>query len=301
MIGPVAPEGYAVEQVLGRGSTGIVYAARHMRTGEPVAIKWLTVAAIQKRHSALQRFEREAFLASNVESPHIVRVIELGRHRDGVPYIVMERFDGEDLQALLNRTGPLAPHAALRIAAQLCAGLDDAHRAGIVHRDIKPSNLLLAHLPDGTVVVKILDFGIAKIRPGHPDSADSGEYRTTEGRVMGSPYFLSPEQLHGKPDIDQQADVFSTGITLYTMLAGDVPFPDVKTFVQFLLHARSFAPQSVREAAPWVSENVAKIVETATRLEREKRYLTARAMHDAIVEVLPGDTTLRTEMLVGVK
>jgi serine/threonine-protein kinase len=297
----VEPDGYAVGHALGQGSMGVVYAARHVRTGQPVAIKWLTTTAAEKRTSALQRFELEASLTNQIDSPHIVRVIELGHHRDGLPYIVMERFEGEDVQALLDRTGPLAPDAALRIAAQTCVGLEDAHRAGIVHRDIKPSNLFLAQMDDGTITVKILDFGIAKIRAGHPDAKSAGKSRTTVGRVMGSPYFLSPEQLHGRPDIDQQADIFSLGITLYTMLVGTVPFPNVKNFVKFLLQAASTPPKPVHDAAPWVQPEISAIVEHATRIERETRYTTARMMHDAIRKILPGNTHLCQDMLVGIK
>ena len=298
----LAPDGYAVEHELGHGCMGIVYAARHVRTGQRVAIKWLTATPPEKRHSALQRFELEASLASRIESSHIIRAIELGHHANGLPYIVMERFAGEDLQVVLDRTGPLAPDVALRIAAQTCVGLDDAHRAGIIHRDIKPSNLFLARMDDGAVVVKILDFGIAKIHPGHPDAVcPRNDFLTTLGHVMGSPYFLSPEQLHGKPDIDQQADIFSLGITLYTMLVGTVPFPDVKKFVRFLLHATSTPPKPVHDAAPWVPKEISAIVQHATRIDRETRYPTARVMYEAIRGVLPGDTSLQTEMLVGVQ
>lgn len=299
---PIAPDGYAVEHELGHGCMGVVYAARHVRTGQRVAIKWLTTTRPEKRYSTLQRFELEASLASRIESPHVIRIIELGHHANGLPYIVMERFDGEDLQVFLDRTGPLTPNVALHIAAQTCVGLDDAHRAGIIHRDIKPSNLFLARMDDGTILVKILDFGIAKIQPGHPDAVCPRTHDlTTHGHVMGSPYFLSPEQLHGKSDIDQQADVFSLGITLYTMLVGTVPFPDVKKFVQFLLHATSTPPKPVHDAAPWVQKEISAIVERATRIERETRYPKARTMYEAIREVLAGDTNLRAEMLVGVK
>lgn len=271
---------------------GLVYAAHHVRTGQPVAIKWLMSTPPERQFSALQRFEREASLASNIESNHIVRVVDVGRDRQGLSFIVMERFEGEDLQTMLDREGALVPELALRIAAQTCLGLDDAHRAGAIHRDIKPSNLFLARL-DNTTVVKILDFGIAKIQAGHPDSANSArEYRTTQGRIMGSPFFLSPEQLLGKPDIDQQADVFSLGITLHTMLVGSVPFPDVKHFVQFLLHTATNQYKPVREQAPGLCPRVAAIVERATQVERELRYPSARAMYDAIAEVLGGDATL---------
>lgn len=281
---------------------GLVYAAHHVRTGQPVAIKWLMATPPDKQFSALQRFEREASLASNIDSNHIVRVVDLGRDREGLSFIVMERFEGEDLQSMLDREGALAPDVALRIAAQTCLGLEDAHRAGAIHRDIKPSNLFLARVDDGTVVVKILDFGIAKIQAGHPDSMSAArEYRTTQGRIMGSPFFLSPEQLLGKPDIDRQADVFSLGITLHTMLVGAVPFPDVKHFVQFLLDTPTTIYKPIREHAPWIDERIAAIVECATNIDRMQRYPSARAMYEAIASILGGDTTLHQADLIRTK
>jgi serine/threonine-protein kinase len=266
-----------------------------------VAIKWLTQRARESRASALQRFEHEASMAGKLASPHIVEVIELGRNSEGHPFIVMERLEGEDLQTLLNRVGPLAPDTALRIAAQVCLGLDVAHQAGIVHRDMKPANLFVSRSPDGRIVVKILDFGIAKIRAGHVDSIPHGEtYATTKDRIMGSPYFLSPEQLHGKADIDERGDIFSLGVTLFMMLVGKTPFPDMKSFVKFLLHACSIPPGPVHEAAPWVPTKASAIVERATRIQRDERYSSARAMYDAIREVTGNDIELRPDMLGGV-
>jgi serine/threonine-protein kinase len=293
--------GYEIDNVLGQGAMGIVHAARQTGTGRPVAIKWLSSRALDARPSARQRFEREASMVGKLASAHIVEVIETSHDERGHPFIVMERLEGEDLQALLHRVGPLVPATALRIAAQACEGLDVAHKAGILHRDIKPANLFLSRSNMGEVIVKILDFGIAKIRPGHPDSmARIGEHRTTTGRVMGSPYFLSPEQLHGQPDIDERCDIFSLGVTLYTMLTGKLPFPDMKSFVKFLLHATSTPPGPVREAAPWVSAPVSAIVKRATRIERENRFSNARAMHDAIRKVLRDDIPLHEDMLRGV-
>ncbi len=294
-------QGFELEHVLGHGAMGIVHAARQTSTGRPVAIKLLTQRAREARASALQRFEREASMAGKLASPHIVEVIELGRNHEGDPFIVMERLEGEDLKMLLDRVGPLVPDTALRITAQVCLGLDVAHRAGIVHRDMKPANLFLARSPDGGIVVKIVDFGIAKIRAGHPESIPRGEaYATTKGRVMGSPYFLSPEQLHGKADIDERGDIFSLGVTLFMMLVGKTPFANMKSFVKFLLHASSIPPGPVHEAAPWVPAKASVIVERATRIERDKRYSSARAMYDAILKVSGKDTALRLDMLRGV-
>jgi len=301
---------YELSHVLGRGAMGVVYAAKNSRTGRRVAIKSLQVRGVlDPQDPDLLRFEQEARIAGSLESQHIAQVLDIERDpATGLPFLVMELLRGEDLQALLDRVGPLPVDVALRIATQACVGLDAAHGAGVVHRDIKPGNLFLARREGGEVVVKILDFGIAKIRRLPPDasaSAASGvlsapqESMTETGQLLGSPLYMSPEQVAGAKDIDARSDVFSLGVTLYAMLSGKAPHAGIKSFAELLQHLETTPPPPLGEVAPWVPPEVAALVERATRIDRAQRIPSVAALLEAMAPFLSGGTALREDMLVG--
>ncbi len=221
MIGPgdVLGGRYALVRQLGEGAMGCVYEARHMATGRRLALK-----VIHRRLAAdealVRRFQAEARAAGRIESEHVAQVVDVDTDAaSGVPYLVMEYLVGEDVEALLRRLGPLPPALAARIAAQACFGLERAHAAGIVHRDVKPANLFLAEKDTGERVVKVVDFGVAKL--GGDEAPGSALTRT--GGLVGSPLYMSPEQARGVRDIDARTDVWSLGVVLYQMLAGEAP------------------------------------------------------------------------------
>jgi serine/threonine protein kinase len=300
---------YELSHVLGRGAMGTVYAAKNLLTGRRVAIKSLHVGGVlDPQDPDLLRFQQEARIAGSLESEHVAQVLDIERDpATGLPFLVMELLRGEDLQALLERIGPLPVDVALRIAAQACAGLEAAHGAAVVHRDIKPGNLFLARQKAGAVVVKILDFGMAKIRRGQDVSASAASgflqapqaSMTETGQILGSPLYMSPEQVDGTKHVDARSDVFSLGVTLYAMLVGKPPHADVKSFVLLLQAIATKPVPPLGSVAPWVLPEVAALIERATRLDRNERFPSVAAMREAIQSLLSGGTALREEMLVA--
>ncbi|MDC3984735.1 serine/threonine-protein kinase [Polyangium jinanense] len=300
---------YELSAVLGEGTMGTVYAAKNLRTGRRVAIKSLRGNVLDPRDPELLRFDQEARIAGSLESEHIAQVLDIERDpATDAPFLVMELLRGEDLQSLLDRVGPLPVDVALRIAAQVCAGLAAAHAAGVVHRDIKPGNLFLARREGGAIVVKILDFGLAKIRrlpPDHstsaaPSALSAPQLSMTEtGQLLGSPLYMSPEQLDGAKGIDARSDLFSLAVTLFAMLTGKPPHADVKSFPLLLNHIATKPMPTVREVVPGVGPDVEALLERASRLSREERFSSAAAMLEAMKPLLPGGMALREDMLVG--
>jgi tRNA A-37 threonylcarbamoyl transferase component Bud32 len=217
---------YQLEGTLGRGGMGFVVAARDLRSGEAVAIKFLHNEA-EPRNESVVRFAREARAVMHLKSAHVARVHDVGNTEDGVPYIVMERLQGEELGAAIGRRGPLPIAESAGLLLQACEVLGEAHDAGIVHRDIKPSNLFLCSTRDAQgsplpTLLKVLDFGIAKFAP-HA-SGDLEADITGIQTVLGCPYYMAPEQLVGDPTIDARVDIWSLGVVLFEMLTGTVPF-----------------------------------------------------------------------------
>ena len=214
--GAVVGGKYRIERPLARGGMGSLWVARHVQLGSTVAIKFLDASfAASPAHRA--RFEREARAAASLKSPHVVQVHDYG-FEGPAPYIVMELLEGEDLNHRLHRVRRMSLHDTARILAQVGKALRKAHEAGIAHRDLKPANLFLAR-DDDDEVVKILDFGIAK-----EQNATLGD-ATRTGEVIGSPHYMSPEQVRAERDVDHRTDLWSMGIILYRMLVGVLPFP----------------------------------------------------------------------------
>ncbi len=199
---------------------GIVFAARHIDLHELRAIKLMLPSALGDAEG-VERFLREARAAVRLRSRHIARVLDIGRTDDGAPFIVMEHLEGSDLRTVLESAGPLPVLDAIRYVAQACEGLAEAHAVGIVHRDLKPANLFLAREPNGEPCIKVLDFGIAKI--GTAAGAPALEMtRTSE--IIGTPMFMSPEQMRSTRDVDARTDVWALGVILFRALTGQAPF-----------------------------------------------------------------------------
>ncbi|MDB5214247.1 MAG: serine/threonine protein kinase [Myxococcaceae bacterium] len=214
---------YVIDSILGRGGMGIVVAARHEGAGreELVAIKLLHPKAA-KDAVQVERFVREARSTVRIKSEHVVRVLDAGAEEaTGSPFIVMEFLQGRDIAYVLANFGPMPPQTAVDYIIQICEATAAAHALGIVHRDLKPSNFFLTHRPDGTALVKVLDFGISKAAQldGMPDP------RLTETQaVFGSPTYMSPEQIRSSKNVDQRSDIWSLGVALFEMLTRKLPF-----------------------------------------------------------------------------
>jgi serine/threonine-protein kinase len=215
--GTVVADKYLVERMIGRGGMGAVFAATNTAIGKRVALKFLTREAARDP-AATQRFQREAQAAGVIESEHIVHVFDAGVSPGGLPFLVMELLNGEDLRARLDREGTLPIAAALKIAREVLYALIRAHDAGIVHRDLKPDNVFLCRRDDGSFLVKIVDFGISKLT-----HAGASERLTYRGTLLGSAHYVSPEQAHGSDHVDQRADIYGVGVLLFEMLAGRPP------------------------------------------------------------------------------
>jgi len=213
---------YRIGRMLGSGGMGAVFAAEHVDLSEPVAIKvLLNDGSTQASAEALSRFMREAWAASKIKSEYVARVNDLGRLANGTPYIVMEYLDGNDLEAQLRTDGPLAIELAVELVLQACEALAEAHVLGIFHRDLKPSNLFCVQRSDGLMAVKLLDFGISKITRS---STETDPRLTSTAITLGTPLYMSPEQMRSGRLADERSDIWSLGVILYELLSGHVPF-----------------------------------------------------------------------------
>jgi eukaryotic-like serine/threonine-protein kinase len=217
--GTVVGGKYRIDHVLGRGGMGVIAAATHVQLHQRVALKFLH-PEYATSSDVVERFVREARAAAALRSDHVCRVSDVGALDDGTPYIVMELLEGSDLARLLARSGPLPVQRACGYLLEACVGLAEAHALGIVHRDLKPANLFLAQRPGAAAIVKVLDFGIAKA-PG----ADGTDFSLTATKgVLGSPGYMSPEQLRSTRDVDVRSDVWSLGVILFELVSGRPPF-----------------------------------------------------------------------------
>jgi len=213
---------YRVEQVIGRGGMGVVLAARHLGLNERVAVKVLQRSALGNRE-ALERFQREARIAAKINNEYVARVMDVGELDSGDHYIIMEYLKGEDLAAWIGR-GPLAVEQAVEFALQTCVALADAHALGVVHRDIKPANLFCAHRSDGRPLIKVLDFGVSKLSDAARELDILGAPITRTAATIGTPLYMSPEQVRDSKLVDARSDIWSLGVVLFEMLAGTPPF-----------------------------------------------------------------------------
>ena len=240
--GQVLAGKYRIERVLGQGGMGVVVEATHLQLEDRVAIKfWLPEALANPE--AVGRFAREARAAGKIKGEHVARVIDVGTLETGAPFMVMEYLHGRDLSAVVREGGPLPPAQAVDAVLQACEALAEAHALGIVHRDLKPANLFVTTRPDGTPAVKVLDFGISKVT--NPSSSDHALTKTTS--VMGSPLYMSPEQMTATRDVDARTDIWAVGAILYELLVGHVPF-SAETLPQICGLILTSPPRPIRVA-----------------------------------------------------
>jgi serine/threonine protein kinase len=219
--GDVIADKYRVEHVVGTGGMGVVFAARHMQLDQSVAIKVLTLPASDERRSeAVVRFLREGRAAAALHSDHVVRIYDVGSLDNGMPYLVMELLDGCDLASLLSHLETLPVEHAVECVLQAGDAIAQAHQQGIIHRDLKPSNLFVTTRSDGSTLIKVLDFGISKSLQDRQLEGELTDTRT----VLGSPFYMSPEQVRGAKHVDHRTDIWSLGAILHEALSGRPPF-----------------------------------------------------------------------------
>ncbi|MBM4359664.1 MAG: serine/threonine protein kinase [Deltaproteobacteria bacterium] len=297
MIGKTLDGKYEIVRAIGEGGMGAVYEAVHVGVGRRVAVKVISADDLAKKESQVARFHREAKLAGGIETRHICQVFDTGTDEEGHPYMVMELMRGRDVSEQLKLSGPLAPEAALAVIVQACRGLQKAHDAGVIHRDIKPANLFLCEEEDGEITVKVLDFGIAKIRDDLVPDKGAYPTLTRTGALIGSPLYMSPEQARGKQDIDHRSDIYSLGVVLYRMLSGRAPFEDIDAFGDLLMSIGTEPPPPLQKFAPWAEASVAQLAHHALMTRREDRHQTATELMAASEALLPSGFRLRKDHL----
>ena len=265
---------YRLDRLLGEGGMGQVWAATHAVTGRAVALKLLR-GRLADRPDLRERFAREARAASSVDHPNVIAIHDFFTLDDQTPVMVMDLLAGESLRARLERSGALSVVETAGILAAVASAVSAAHALGIVHRDLKPDNVFLAREPakdEAREVVKVLDFGIAKLRgPAFEATALAGSGSlTSEGTVMGTPWYMAPEQASGERDVDQRADVFSIGVLLYECLAGRRPFRG-ETLGQLLKQILKAEVTPLAEVAPGVPAELSALVMRMLSAERDAR------------------------------
>ena len=261
--GDVLAGKYRVERVLGQGNMGVVVAASHVDLAQRVALKFmLPGAAAQKEHR--ERFLREARASVRLKSQHVARVLDVGTLDGETPYIVMELLEGSDLAALLSRSGPLPFATAVDHVLQACEAVAEAHAAGIVHRDLKPANLFLTHDVGGAPCIKVLDFGISK-------STGVDLTLTQDAQALGSPLYMSPEQMNSSRDVDPRSDIWALGIVLYQLVAGVTPF-HADTIQGLCARVLMGAPTPLAELRPDAPPGFEAVVLRCIERDRERRF-----------------------------
>jgi serine/threonine-protein kinase len=265
-VGDIVAGKYRIESVIGEGGMGAVFAATHTVTEKRVALKWMRPDLVGQ-HGAVQRFMREAQAAGRLNHPNVVDIYDIGEH-DGSPFLVMEYLQGEPLGAALERS-LLSPQQVVRYLIPAMRGVSAAHARGVVHRDLKPDNIFLCKNADGSDrEPKVLDFGISKVT-----SADGAlnPRLTRTGAVMGTPYYMSPEQLRDAAEIDERTDVYAFGVILYEALTGRVPF-DAENYSALILEIATGTPKRPRQLRPEIPEGLERIVLKAMARDPDDRY-----------------------------
>jgi serine/threonine-protein kinase len=281
--GEVLDGKYRIEHLLGEGGMGAVAKATHVLRRAPVALKFMSPAVLSM-HGAVERFVNEGVAASQIDSDHVVKVFDVGRLPSGAPYLVMEFLEGRDLSQLLEREGPVLPvPRAVHFTVQALRALHTAHAAGIVHRDMKPSNCFVINKDGEPDFVKLVDFGISKVRAADDGSAAPAPHLTKTNSALGTPLYMSPEQARSPRDVDHRSDLYSVGAILYEMLAGRTPYTsDTGEFTEILFKIFTTDPDPLGVIRPDVPEALASIVHRALLRDREGRFASAVDMAEAL-------------------
>jgi serine/threonine protein kinase len=293
--GDLVADKYRVERVIGQGGMGVVVLAMHEHLEQRVALKFL-LPAVAVHMEVMQRFVREARAVGKIQSEHVARVFDVGTH-EGLPYMVMEYLEGEDIAQHLERGGPMPVEEAVGYLLQACEAIAEAHAVGIVHRDLKPANLFLARRPTGRAVVKVLDFGISK---APPSARDSNITRTAA--LLGSPSYMSPEQLVAARTVDGRSDIWALGIVLYEMLAVTLPFR-AETMPQLVAVILNNPPEPLAALRADVPPGIQEIIDRCLQKDPSRRYASVAELARALALFGPPRSEIsvdRIEHVLGV-
>jgi serine/threonine-protein kinase len=295
--GEVLEGKYLLEEVAGRGGMGVVLAAQHLQLGQRVAIKLMLIKDLTDAElaEARVRFLREAQAAARLASDHVVRIHDVGTLASGAPFMVMELLQGLDLGQTIDRSGPLPIELAVGYLIQVCDAVGEAHARGIVHRDLKPSNVFVARRNDGRASLKVLDFGISKAMPSEGKPLE--ESLTSTRSVIGSPHYMSPEQIRDPKRVDARTDIWALGAILYECLLGDPAF-DADTMPAICAAIAADTPGPLRERRPDVPEALDRIVMRCLEKEPSKRFQSVYELVDALLPFAAGPERLPDPIVV---
>ncbi|MEP7119310.1 MAG: serine/threonine-protein kinase [Byssovorax sp.] len=278
--GEVLAGKYRVERILGMGGMGVVVAATHLDLLELRALKFMLPTALDNAE-AVERFLREARAAARLRNEHVAKIHDVGYLDNGAPYMVMEYLAGADLGSILKQRGPLPAHEVALYAIQACSALAEAHTSGIIHRDLKPANLFLTLRPDGSPCIKVLDFGISKV-----SGAGSDFEMTKTHAVLGSPHYMSPEQMRSARNVDARSDVWSLGVILYKLTTGKAPFrgQNITELISAVLEGAPPPPSQVRAGLPI---GLDAVIARCLSRKPEARYQSVNELAQALIPFAP--------------
>ncbi len=290
--GTVIAGKFRVERVLGQGNMGVVVLATHLQLDQQVALKFLLPSSLAQAEVEA-RFAQEARAAAKIKSEHVVRVLDVSTLDSGEPYIVMEYLEGTDLARQLARRGPMPVPEAVATVLQICEALAEAHAAGIVHRDLKLSNLFVASYPDGQPCIKILDFGISKFSiPG----SDPDLSMTDTAAVMGSPLYMSPEQMRSTRNVDGRSDIWALGVILYELVSGRVPF-DAQTMPLLCSMVLQDEPPPLGARVRELPRGFEAVVMRCLAKDRNQRFQSVPELAVALAEFAPPEAKRSLERI----
>ncbi len=289
LVGTTVAGRYKVIKLLGEGGMGQVYLAEHSAIEKRIALKVLR-AEYAHKGEIVTRFQQEAISASRIKHPNVLDVFDFGQLENGCFYLAMEFLEGNDLADELQRSRVLPPARALPIAMQICRALAAAHSKGVVHRDMKPENVFLQRTGDGEEIVKIVDFGIAQLKPSNEEAAAQSTHRrlTRTGMIFGTPEYMAPEQASGK-HADLRCDIYAVGIILFELFTGAVPFTG-ETFLGVLSKHLSDVPPTMRAVYPdlQISNELEAVVQRALAKDPTHRYQTMNELAAALASTPEG-------------
>jgi len=289
---------YRVERVLGEGGMGYVVAAIHEQLEQRVAVK-LLIEELAEDPGAVERFLREARASVRIQSEHVARVIDVGELADGAPYLVMEFLSGRDLAQELEARETFEIGVAIDYVLQACEALAEAHALGVIHRDLKPANLFLTHRPDGSPLVKVLDFGISKALKSQSGSGGASPSLTAAQSFLGSPAYMSPEQARRPKTVDTRTDIWALGVVLYEFLGGETPFVgDVP--LEVLTAAASDPMPSLREVRKDVPIELEAVIRRCLEKKADDRYQTVADFAEALRPFAPVESRRSISRIAGI-
>jgi len=296
--GQVIAGKYEIVGLIGVGGLGFVVAANHVELGEKVALKFLRPEALAN-DEAVGRFAHEARASAQIKSEHVARVFDVGSLPDGAPFIVMEYLEGCDLSVVLHQQGPLQTSLAVDYVLQTCEALAAAHASGVVHRDIKPENLFLTHRTHGVDSIKVLDFGISKVALRRTNNNSTRHPLVQTTMAMGSPIYMSPEQLRASRDIDSRTDIWSIGCVLFELLTNRLAFdaPSITHVTAVILENE---PPSLRAVAPSLPPGLETIIQRCLAKSPAERFQDVGELAIALYPYAPAQARFSVERICAI-